>query len=211
MSSSDELRAIALAEFATAGYAGTSIHRIAAIAGLSKSSVLYHYASKESLLEAAIGPAIERMEQILETVATEPLTARSRNEFIVAFVDFLLEHPLEVHTFINQGKSLEDVPVIQRANDLVLRLATYFRSTLTSTEDAMRFGIALGGAAYMLVTQESLQLAAAPIEETRAALITIVTELLAPVAIVPQPIAEQPDVAQHVAEQSPINRPTEQE
>jgi TetR/AcrR family transcriptional regulator len=201
MSSSDELRAVALAEFATAGYAGTSIHRIADLAGLSKSSVLYHYASKESLLEAAIGPAIERMGQILQTVATEPLTAESRHEFIVAFVDFLLEHPLEVHTFINQGKSLEDVPVIQRANDLVLKLATYFRSTIASTEDAMRFGIALGGAAYTLVTQESLKLAA-PIEETRAALITIVTELLAPVTIVTP--------SSSPAQSSP-HRPAEQE
>jgi AcrR family transcriptional regulator len=200
MSSSDELRAIALAEFATTGYAGTSIHRIADVAGLSKSSVLYHYASKESLLEAAIGPAIERLGRILDTVATEPLTAQSRHEFIVAFVDFLLEHPLEVHTFINQGKSLEDVPVIQRANDLIRSLATYFHSTTSSTEDAMRFGIALGGAAYTLVTQESLQLEAAPIEETRAALITIVTELLAPVAIVDQS-----------TQASPPNRPTQQE
>jgi TetR/AcrR family transcriptional regulator len=208
MSSSEELRAVALAEFATAGYAGTSIHRIAELAGLSKSSVLYHYASKESLLEAAIGPAIERIGQILETVATEPLTSQSRGEFIVAFVDFLLEHPLEVHTFINQGKSLEDVPVIQRANDLVLRLATYFHSTTASTEDAMRFGIALGGAAYTLVTQESLQLAAAPIEETRAALITIVTELLAPVAIVAH-VSSPATQSAPATESAPTNRPTQ--
>ena len=50
MSSQEDLRTIALAEFATAGYAGTSLQRIAELAGLSKSSVLYHYASKEALL-----------------------------------------------------------------------------------------------------------------------------------------------------------------
>ncbi len=183
MSSSDDLRVIALAEFATSGYVGTSIHRIAELAGLSKSSVLYHFASKEALLEAAIGPAIERMGAILDAMATQPLTPASRTVFIVDFVDFLLEHRLEVHMFINQGKSLEDVPVIERANQLVVRLATYFTSTLTTTEDRMRFGIALGGAAYMLVSQASFELDAPPQDETRAALITIVTELLAPVTV----------------------------
>lgn len=185
MSTIDDLRTIALSEFASAGYAGTSLHRVAELAGVSKSSVLYHFSSKEALLEAAIGPAIEQMSAILETMATQPLTAESRDEFIVAFVDFLLEHRLEVHMFINQGRSLEDVPVVDRANALVLRLATYFSSAVASTEDSMRFGIALGGAAYMLVSQSSLKLSPPPIDETRAALITIVTELLSPITVLP--------------------------
>ncbi|MHB1172500.1 MAG: TetR/AcrR family transcriptional regulator [Lacisediminihabitans sp.] len=187
MSSSDDLRVIALAEFATAGYAGTSLHRIADLAGLSKSSVLYHYASKETLLEAAISPAIERMGQILETMARHPITAESRRAFIDEFVDFLLEHRLEVHMFINQGPSLVDVPVIDRANELVVRLAQFFASTVSSTEDKMRFGIALGGAAYMLCTQDAFDLPVPPVEETRAALVTIVTELLAPISVAADP------------------------
>jgi TetR/AcrR family transcriptional regulator len=185
VSTIDDLRTIALSEFASVGYAGTSLHRVAELAGVSKSSVLYHFSSKEALLEAAIGPAIEELSAILETMATQPLTAASRDAFIVGFVDFLLEHRLEVHMFINQSRSLEDVPVIDRANALILRLATYFSSAVASTEDSMRFGIALGGAAYMLVSQSSLQLSPPPIDETRAALITIVTELLAPITIRP--------------------------
>ncbi|MEO7373147.1 MAG: TetR/AcrR family transcriptional regulator [Terrimesophilobacter sp.] len=179
--SAEDLRAIALGEFATAGYIGTSLHRIADLAGLSKSSVLYHYASKEVLLGAAIGPAVDAMGTILERLATEPLTAVRRREFIVQFVDFLLEHRLEVHMFINQGPSLVDVPVFDRANALVRRLAEYFATTATSTEDRMRFGVALGGAAYMLVASQSFELEPLPVDETRAALINIVTELLAPV------------------------------
>src|SRR6185312_15506757 len=119
----------------------------------------------------------------LEAMASQALSAEMRDTFISDFVDFLLAHRLEVHMFINQGKSLEDVPVVDRANQLVVRLATYFTSTLTSTEDRMRFGIALGGAAYMLVSQASFELDVPPQDETRAALITIVTELLAPVTV----------------------------
>ncbi|WP_346232032.1 TetR/AcrR family transcriptional regulator [Parafrigoribacterium mesophilum] len=186
--SAEDLRAIALTEFATAGYVGTSLHRIADIAGLSKSSVLYHFASKEVLLGAAVGPAVDAMDDILSAVETGPLTGARRREFIVHFVDFLLEHRLEVHMFINQGPSLVDVPVFERANELVRRLARYFSTTTTSTEDRMRFGVALGGAAYMLVASQTFEIEPSPVDETRAALINIVTELLAPVDVSPQPV-----------------------
>src|ERR687889_235221 len=61
----DELKHVALEQFASVGFAGTSLQQIADHAGYSKSSVLYHYASKEALLEAAIGPAIDAMESLL--------------------------------------------------------------------------------------------------------------------------------------------------
>lgn len=182
VSSAEELRDIALTEFANAGYTGTSIQRIADVAGLSKSAVLYHYASKETLLDAAIRPAVDRMERMLSDLESEALTRDVREAFITAFADFLLEYRLEVHMFINQGPSLVDVPVVERANGIIRRLAEYFQSNTGSTEEKMRFGIALGGAAYMLCTQQSLDLEPAPIDETRAALVTIMTELLAPVS-----------------------------
>jgi AcrR family transcriptional regulator len=180
-----ELRAIALTEFANAGYAGTSLQRLAEIAGISKSAVLYHYASKEALLEAAIGPAIDRMAGILASFAAEPITAASREAFIEQFVDFLLAHRLEVHMFINQGRSLEDVPVIARANELIARLAQFFSTSVASTDDRVRFGIALGGAAYLLATMESLPIEHVPYGELRSSLISIVGELLAPIRIHP--------------------------
>jgi AcrR family transcriptional regulator len=183
MSTQGDLRSIALAEFATAGYAGTSLQRIAELAGLSKSSVLYHYASKEALLEAAIGPAIDRMVGILDQLEVTDLSDEGRAAFLEAFVDFLLEYRLEVHMFINQGPSLVDVPVIDRANALVFRLAEFFSANTASLEEKMRFGIALGGAAYMLCTVQTLDLPAEPREETRVALLSIMGQLLSPIRI----------------------------
>jgi AcrR family transcriptional regulator len=182
MSTHDDLRDIALNEFAVAGYAGTSLQRIAEIAGLSKSSVLYHFDSKEALLEAAIGPAIDRMDAILGSIEGSLLVDETRRAFIEQFVDFLLAHRLEVHMFVNQGPGLEDVPVIDRANALVVTLSTFFSSAVSTVEDQLRFGIALGGAAYVLSIKqgESENL---PVDEVRAALITIVSELLAPVSV----------------------------
>ena len=190
--SAEDLRVIALTEFATAGYAGTSIHRIADLAGLSKSSVLYHFVSKDALLEAAVQPAIDRLQTILESLTAAPITRSTRSAFIVEFVDFLLAHRMEVHLFINQGPSLVDVPVIDRANVFVHQLAEYFATSATNTEHRIRFGVALGGAAYLLVTQQAMGMDSAPIDETRAALITILGELLAPVPVATNPVASTP-------------------
>ena len=181
MSTQEELRTIALAEFASAGYSATSLQRIAELAGVSKSSVLYHFASKEHLLEAAIGPAIDRMEGVLAPLEGTGL-GTERRAFLEGFVDFLLEYRLEVNMFINQGCSLVDVPVIERANAVVAHLAEFFSTNSQSFEENMRFGIALGGAAYMLCTAHALGLDVTPADEVRAALITIMNELLAPVS-----------------------------
>lgn len=182
--SQEDLRRIALTEFARAGYGATSLQHIAELAGLSKSSVLYHYASKEALLEAAIGPAIDRMNAILEGFMPQGLTDENRVVFLEAFVDVLLDHRLEVNLFINQGPSLTDVPVIDRANELVMTIANFFANNTQTLEEKMRFGIALGGAAYMLCTVTTLDLVeGATRDETRAALITIMSDLLTPLSI----------------------------
>ena len=180
MSSHEELRAIALSEFARAGYAATSLQRIAEIAGLSKSSVLYHFSSKEALLDAAIMPALEGFESLVESLEA----SSDREAFIEGFVDLLLEHTLAVHMFVNQAASLEDVLVFDRANAAAVRIAAYFASTTHSAMERMRFGVALGGAAYLMASQHQYQLQpAASIDETRVALLTIVTELLLPVPV----------------------------
>ncbi len=182
MSSVQEIREVALAEFASAGFSATSLQRIAELAGLSKSSVLYHYASKEALLEAAIAPAIDRMAEILDHFRRVGIDG-DRTVFLEEFVDFLLQYRLEVNMFVNQGPSLRDVPVIGRANQLVLRLAEFFSANSQTLEEKMRFGIALGGAAYMLCTVQTLDLEVGTTEETRVALLSIMGQLLAPLPV----------------------------
>lgn len=178
----EEIRAIALAEFAHAGYAGTSIQRVAELAGMSKSSVLYHFASKEALLESAVSPAIDRVEGIIDELAVSGVAGEHRIVFIKNFVDLLLECRLEVATFLNQGSSLVGVPVIDRANELVERIAAFFTDIAPTVEGHLRFGIALGGCAYILGSQPgTTHKTDQPTDEIRAALITILTELLAPV------------------------------
>ncbi|MDQ1575625.1 MAG: TetR/AcrR family transcriptional regulator [Microbacteriaceae bacterium] len=180
-SASAEILGAALEQFATAGFAGTSLQQIADAAGYSKSSVLYHFTSKEALLEAAIGPAVDRLENVLGGLARLRESSEARELFVEEFIDFLLEYRLEVHTFINQGQSLVGIPEIDRANAVLGGLTSSFAAGLTTVEEKLRFGVALGGAAYELVASMNFGDEKFPHEERRSALITIVSELLAPI------------------------------
>lgn len=166
--------------FAIDGYAATSIGHIAEAAGLSKSAVLYHYASKELLLEAVLSPTISGLARVIELLPRAS-TGAGEAEFAEPFIDFLLEHRLEASIFINQGQSLHGIPVIDRANALVQKLGQAVTSGFERAQDRVRFGMALGGAAYILATKENWSDPAATPEsddEIRAALVEIVASLL---------------------------------
>ena len=176
----DDLRRVALEEFASAGYHGTSLQQIGDRAGVSKATVLYHFASKEALLEAVLAPAIDQLDGILEHVGLAGLRGggEQRALFLEQFVDFLLQNRSAVYVFVNQSASLVDVPIIARANAEIEMISRYFEENVGSVEEKVRFGVALGGAAYLL--------AGAPIvmpdpdlAVLRAALLTVLGDLLA--------------------------------
>jgi TetR/AcrR family transcriptional regulator len=180
---SEELRQVALEQFSTVGFAATSLQQIADHAGYSKSSVLYHYSSKEALLEAAIGPAIDAMEELLGDFVESGRSVEARARFIERFVDFLLGHRLAVHTFVNQGQSLRGLPVVERANAAIRALADSICEADAPLSEQLRFGVALGGAAYTLVagaTFVEVDQRIAIDADTRAALIAVLSELLLP-------------------------------
>jgi len=177
----DDLRRVALQEFATAGYLGTSLQQIADRAGVSKATVLYHFASKEVLLEAVLAPSLDQLEGILGQVGLAGLRegGEGRIEFIERFVDFLLANRSAAYILLNQATSLVDVPVVERANSQIQLISTYFEENVGSVEEKVRFGVALGGAAYLL--------AGAPVSfpepdpgALRSALVTVLGDLLAP-------------------------------
>ncbi|MBM7026369.1 TetR/AcrR family transcriptional regulator, partial [Clavibacter zhangzhiyongii] len=173
-SAGDELRPIAAARFARDGFQATSLQQIADEAGYSKSSVLYHFASKEALLDALLEPTIDALAEVIDRADSIRGDADARRLFVERFIDFLLLHRHEVALFITQGRSLGHLAVIERANDLVRTLGET-AGALDSTLDQLRFGVALGGAAYILAasddwsTNEPL-----PDDEIRAALVVVV-------------------------------------
>jgi len=177
----DDLRRIALEEFASSGYHATSIQQIADRAGVSKATVLYHFASKEALLEAVLSPALDQLDQILQHVGLAGLRdgGAQRALFLEQFVDFLLEHRSAVYVFVNQSSSI-DAPVIDRAMREIELMATFFEEHVDSVEQKVRFGVALGGAAYLLAGAPQVGPAIkADVPELRSALLAVLGDLLA--------------------------------
>lgn len=177
----DELKQVALEQFATVGFAATSLQHIADQAGYSKSSVLYHYASKEALLESAIEPAISEFEVVLDEFIAGRGSGR-RRMLVDRVVDLLLENRQAVHVFLIQGPSLSELPIIARANAAVRRLANAISEARESVVDQVRFGIGLGGAAFLLTAGRSFtdEDALPGDDELRDALRAVLGELLAP-------------------------------
>lgn len=180
MTTASELRDAALREFASAGYLGTSIQAIADRAGVSKASVLYHYTSKEALLDAALSPAIEQIGAILPHTVQLGGSEEERRAFLAEFVDLLLEHRLAAQIFITQSGALVDVPVVARAQELIARIAE--ARPQQTVDDQVRFAVALGGAAYLLAQAGAYGIDGTPDDaQLRDSLIRILGELLAPV------------------------------
>jgi len=172
------LVASALRHFAAVGFEGASLQRIADDAGLSKSSVLYHFASKEALLDAALRPAIEALGALLDRA---DLGGPAGTEaFLADFVDYLFAHRLAVAVIVNHGSALRGIPVIDEADVLVRRVEELVRPSEGSERDAIRFGVALAGTAFVLVAADRWGTDRLPDETLRPMLTSVLAELVLP-------------------------------
>ncbi|WP_353810259.1 TetR/AcrR family transcriptional regulator [Agromyces sp. SYSU T00194] len=180
---SDELRLAALRHFAASGFGGASLQQIADDAGYAKSSVLYHFGSKEALLEAAVAPALEALDSVVGELEASDLDADAWVRFRERFIDVLLAHRLELFTFINHRTSLVGIPLCDRTDAVIRRLTDLIFAQRPNAEDRLRFGIALGGAAYALASGMTYrgETEFAQDDVVRPALNRIVGELLQPV------------------------------
>lgn len=174
-----DLRRVALEQFAASGYLATSIQQIADAAGVSKASVLYHYASKEALLEAVLAPALDEIERLIGGFESIRAGKAARRDFLDGFVGFLIEHRLAAAIFVNQSSALGELPIIQRANLLIEGISGHLERRTDSAEEKMRFGIALAGSAYLLAQAEHFSHGEAlGLEELRPLLTRILVDLI---------------------------------
>ncbi|WP_127793781.1 TetR/AcrR family transcriptional regulator [Agromyces sp. LHK192] len=180
----DELKHVALEQFAAVGFGATSLQTIADHAGYSKSSVLYHFASKEALLDAAVEPAVVEFERLVDEFVVAGDQAR-RRLLVDQVVDLLLAHREAVHVFLIQGQSLGELPIIVRANTAVRRLAAAICHDRASVTEQVRFGVGLGGAAFLLTAGRAFDDPGSTTsdDELRDALREVLAELLDPISM----------------------------
>ena len=138
MTTRDEILQAALERFARFGYLGSSIQQIADDVGTSKSSVLYHFDSKEALLEAAMQPT---MDALTDLVGALPALQE----------DKLAAAPALVTRFVDtQRGALQDVPAIVRGNQIVDAIAATLVLEAPTTRTLTRLSIGLAGVAFIL-------------------------------------------------------------
>jgi AcrR family transcriptional regulator len=167
----------ALRHFASVGFDGASLQRIATDAGLSKSSVLYHFSSKEALLDAALRPAVDDLAVLVDEIVALSDDA-SRRAFLVRFVDYLYEHRLAIAVIFNHGRALSGHAVIDEADALVRDLAARLKPAGSADRQTLRFGVALSGAAFMLVAADRWSIDHVPDDEVRAELVDVLGEFV---------------------------------
>lgn len=178
MTTRDTILQAALERFARVGYLGCSIQQIADDVGTSKSSVLYHFDSKEALLEAAMAPALSAMESLIDTM---PELRHERKEaapgLITRFVDTLMAHDAAISIFISQRGALQGVPAIERANAIVDTIARRLVLEAPTPRVLTRLSIGLAGVAFILGASLTTELDHLDPLEMRAIFIETLLEL----------------------------------
>lgn len=151
MTTRDTILQAALARFARFGYLGSSIQQIADDVGTSKSSVLYHFDSKESLLEAAMQPTLDAMAALVASLPQlQDAKLHAAPALVTGFVDTLMAHSAAVSIFVTQRGALQDVPVIARANTIVDEIARTLVIEAPTHRVRTRLAIGLAGVAFIL-------------------------------------------------------------
>jgi AcrR family transcriptional regulator len=85
-STKDRILDAALVSFGSRGYEATSLDALASGLGLSKQSILYHFSSKESLLEAVIDRSASELSTALEAALRRAGAGIERVEAVVRSV-----------------------------------------------------------------------------------------------------------------------------
>ncbi|WP_320783281.1 helix-turn-helix domain-containing protein [Streptomyces sp. CRN 30] len=115
----------ALRLFAVHGFRGTSLQDIASDAGCSKASLLYHFASKETILTELLTPARDAVATLLDRVAGLE-GGRLVEETVVGYVDLALRWRREIQLLFDHIAEMSchaELDVMEVADGLLDALA----------------------------------------------------------------------------------------
>ena len=153
VSQRDHILLSALDGFAHRGIAATTIQDVADSAHASKANVLYHFSSKEQLVDATLTPTLDALEELISRAETAGIREEgTRDHFIDGFVDLLIDYRLGIHVVLSHPYLASEIPSLARAFGLMERLAVLVSEQTSGEKDRLRFGVAVSGAAYALVS-----------------------------------------------------------
>lgn len=123
----------ALASFGGRGYEATSLDAIAATLGITKQSILYHFTSKEQLLESVIDRSAIELADVLESAIANAGPGFSRVEAVVRSVFRLAARRPELLNFVREVSRLGPpaaTRLMSSLDPLVARAASFLEAEM---------------------------------------------------------------------------------
>lgn len=123
----------ALASFGTKGYEATSLDALASGLGITKQSILYHFSSKEALLEALIDRSAIELAEVLEGAIATAGPGFARIEAVVRSVFRLAARRPELLNFVREVTRLGPPAATRLTNaldPLVARAAAFLEAEM---------------------------------------------------------------------------------
>lgn len=181
MSQRTHILEVALERFAYQGIAATTIQDVADHAGVSKASVLYHFSSKDQLVDQALAPGLEALEDLVQSMAQSGISApHDREGFLSGFVDFLIDHRLATHVVVAHPYLAHESSSLGRAHRLMATMAQLVSEQTSGDDDRLRFGVAVSGATYALVSSGLLGVDSLDPDSLRLGLRDVLHRMLMP-------------------------------
>ncbi len=86
-----EILAAAATTFARHGHGGTNLQRVAAAAGMGKSSLYHYFPTRDALFDALVRDLLQREEAAFDELATAPGSAPQRLEALMSAIVALID------------------------------------------------------------------------------------------------------------------------
>lgn len=140
--SREKILDVAEARFALRGTAAVGLREVAGAAGLSKSSLFHHFASKAQLHAAVLDRVLERIEaRVLQAAAPPGSPLASLERAVDALIDALAEHPASARLllralFEDDALSEEGGEDMRSAEARIATLAARLRELLHAGAEA---------------------------------------------------------------------------
>ena len=107
----DVLLSAALEGFAQRGYDGTSVAELAAVTGMSKAAVSYHFPTKNDLLHALADPLLDGLDALVERHPPAPTWPDGVRALLDDYLTTLTEHR-QVAAWLDSDKAVLNHPQI---------------------------------------------------------------------------------------------------
>ena len=135
-----ELMAIAIDCFARFGFQGSSVDRIARMAGVTKGAIYYHFKDKDDLLGAAVADRIQEFEGRVQRACEGVETSRALRRIAEVCVEHAqsLNHPRFVIKLMAESIDTND-KISAQLREMMRRFRAFLRNLIRQAQERGEF------------------------------------------------------------------------